>query len=114
MRLYKLRPHLIVIWDESTEQELDDSDDEGASTKEFEVEAFRPGSAAISDVPIVDGLKCITCERGLTHKCLQSKMLNQFRNFFHEVQEDQTVENYSGRNGPGRDPGDPSSRCNAQ
>ncbi|KAK9326512.1 hypothetical protein V1520DRAFT_394446 [Lipomyces starkeyi] len=73
MRSYKLRPHLIVIWDESTEQEMDDSDDEGSSTKAFEMEAFRPGSTAISDVPIAHGFKCLTCERALTHKCLQSK-----------------------------------------
>ncbi|KAK9371590.1 uncharacterized protein V1513DRAFT_487754 [Lipomyces chichibuensis] len=73
MRLYKLRPHLTVIWDESTEQEMDDSDDEGTTAKDFEAEAFRPGSAAISDVLIADGFKCLTCERALTHKCLQSK-----------------------------------------
>ncbi|KAK9385129.1 hypothetical protein V1515DRAFT_617600 [Lipomyces mesembrius] len=69
----ELRPHLIVIWDESTEQELDDSDEEDTRTEEFEMEAFRPGSAAISDVPIADGFKCLTCERALTHKCFQSK-----------------------------------------
>ncbi|KAK9482846.1 hypothetical protein V1527DRAFT_492383 [Lipomyces starkeyi] len=66
-------PYLIVIWDVSTEQEMDDSDDEGTSAKEFEMEAFRPGSAAISEVPIADGFKCLTCEQALMHKCLQSK-----------------------------------------
>ncbi|KAK9364314.1 hypothetical protein V1509DRAFT_573035, partial [Lipomyces kononenkoae] len=73
IRAYRLRPHLAVVWDDGTEQQLDDSDDEYAGRTGFEPGAFRPGAAAVEGVSVVDGFKCVLCESDLQHRCVQSK-----------------------------------------
>ncbi|KAK9349621.1 hypothetical protein V1523DRAFT_337712, partial [Lipomyces doorenjongii] len=61
------------VWDERTERELDDSDDEHAGRTGYASIAFRPGAAAVEGVAVVDGYKCVLCENGLQHRCVQSK-----------------------------------------
>ncbi|KAK9490507.1 hypothetical protein V1508DRAFT_399809 [Lipomyces doorenjongii] len=56
IQAYRLRPHLAVVWDDGTEQQLDDSDDEYAGRTGFE-SGFRPGAAAVEGVSVVDGYK---------------------------------------------------------
>ncbi|KAK9482499.1 hypothetical protein V1527DRAFT_379183, partial [Lipomyces starkeyi] len=75
MQLYKVRPHLLVMWDESTERAMDESDDEDAHgcTKDYTMVPFRPGSAAINGIPVSDGFKCLRYEGALTNRCLRSK-----------------------------------------
>ncbi|KAK9426838.1 hypothetical protein V1505DRAFT_286873, partial [Lipomyces doorenjongii] len=73
IRSHRIRAHLVVVWDERTERELDDSDDEHAGRTGYASIAFRPGAAAVEGVAVVDGYKCVLCENGLQHRCVQSK-----------------------------------------
>ncbi|KAK9343621.1 hypothetical protein V1522DRAFT_394250 [Lipomyces starkeyi] len=66
-RMYNLRPYLAIVWDESTEDQLDESDDEQEGTSQSSPGAFRPGSAPLEGIPVHDGLKCQLCNhRGQT------------------------------------------------
>ncbi|KAK9241773.1 hypothetical protein V1506DRAFT_447754, partial [Lipomyces tetrasporus] len=73
MLSHKVRPHLLVVWDEWVEREMDYWDDEYTNANELTPEAFRPGSANIGGIAVSDGCKCLPCERALTHRCVQSK-----------------------------------------
>ncbi|KAK9489177.1 hypothetical protein V1508DRAFT_442917, partial [Lipomyces doorenjongii] len=55
LRMYHLRPHLAVIWDDTSEDPdlLDESDDED-SRSYFTPPAFRPGSEALQRIQIKD------------------------------------------------------------
>ncbi|KAK9364629.1 hypothetical protein V1509DRAFT_601059 [Lipomyces kononenkoae] len=70
MRDHRLRPHLAVIWDEATEERLDESDDDDHGRPHFTPAAFRPGSVALSGIPVQDGFKCQLCEQRLHHVCV--------------------------------------------
>ncbi|KAK9357332.1 hypothetical protein V1504DRAFT_494537 [Lipomyces starkeyi] len=61
-RQYALRPHLAIIWDETTENQVDESDDEDHGSSPFNPTAFRPGSVAVRGIPAQDGFKCEVCE----------------------------------------------------
>ncbi|KAK9310915.1 hypothetical protein V1524DRAFT_473551 [Lipomyces starkeyi] len=73
VRQYALRPHLAFIWDETTENEVDESDDEDHGSSLFNPTAFRPGSAALRGIPVQDGFKCEVCEQRLRHICVKTK-----------------------------------------
>ncbi|KAK9312146.1 hypothetical protein V1522DRAFT_394398 [Lipomyces starkeyi] len=72
-RQYALRPHLAIIWDETTENEVDESDDEDHGSSLFDPTAFRPGSAALRGIPVQVGFKCEVCEKRLRHICVKAK-----------------------------------------
>ncbi|KAK9427093.1 hypothetical protein V1505DRAFT_351509 [Lipomyces doorenjongii] len=72
-RQYALRPHLAIIWDETTENQVDDSDDEDHGSSLFNPTAFRPGSLALRGIPAQDGFKCEVCEQRLRHICVKTK-----------------------------------------
>ncbi|KAK9311502.1 hypothetical protein V1524DRAFT_473271 [Lipomyces starkeyi] len=63
VRQYALRPHLAIIWDETTENEF----------SLFNPTAFRPGSAALRGIPVQDGFKCEVCDQRLRHICVKTK-----------------------------------------
>ncbi|ODQ74684.1 hypothetical protein LIPSTDRAFT_226800 [Lipomyces starkeyi NRRL Y-11557] len=69
LRMYHLRIHLAVIWDDNIEDQLDDSDDEDRGPSFFNPPAFRPGSAALQGILVHDGFKCQLCEQRLHHVC---------------------------------------------
>ncbi|KAJ8099523.1 hypothetical protein POJ06DRAFT_257202 [Lipomyces tetrasporus] len=73
LRMYKLRPHLAVIWNDTVENQLDESDDEGPGPALFTEPAFRPGSKALEDIPILNGYKCALCDQKLIHVCVATK-----------------------------------------
>ncbi|KAK9349615.1 hypothetical protein V1523DRAFT_181017 [Lipomyces doorenjongii] len=72
LRMYHLRPHLAVIWDDTSEDLLDESDDEDRQSY-FTPPAFRPGSGALQRIQIKDGFKCHLCEERLHHMCVTTK-----------------------------------------
>lgn len=73
LRMYRLRPHLAVIWNDTVEHQLDDSDDEDQGPPLFAEPAFRPGSKALEDIPILNGYKCTLCDQKLIHVCVATK-----------------------------------------
>ncbi|KAK9358851.1 hypothetical protein V1504DRAFT_256946 [Lipomyces starkeyi] len=73
LRMYHLRIHLPVIWDDNMEDQLDDSDDEDRGPSFFNSPAFRPGSAALQGISVHDGFKCQLCEQRLHHVCTTTK-----------------------------------------
>ncbi|KAK9426880.1 hypothetical protein V1505DRAFT_396605 [Lipomyces doorenjongii] len=52
LRMHRLRPHLAVIWDDTIEDQLDESDDEDQGAQLFNPPAFRPGSVALRGIPV--------------------------------------------------------------
>ncbi|KAK9342129.1 hypothetical protein V1522DRAFT_461063 [Lipomyces starkeyi] len=90
VRQYALRPHLAIIWDETTENEVDESDDEDHGSSLFNPTAFRPGSAALRGIPVQDGFKCEVCEQRLRHICVKTK--EGMRTHYKRHHLDQTVE----------------------
>ncbi|KAK9343618.1 hypothetical protein V1522DRAFT_453840 [Lipomyces starkeyi] len=38
------------------------------------MDVFRPGSAPIDGIPVINGFKCLPCERALTHRCSKDYM----------------------------------------
>ncbi|KAK9357357.1 hypothetical protein V1504DRAFT_436808 [Lipomyces starkeyi] len=72
-RTCNLMPHLAIVWDESTEDQLDESDDEQEGTSQFNPGAFRPGSAPLEGIPVHDGFKCQLCEQMLSHVRVTTK-----------------------------------------
>ncbi|KAK9249907.1 hypothetical protein V1507DRAFT_446227 [Lipomyces tetrasporus] len=75
IRSYKIRPHLAIVWDDLVEEELD---------------AFRPGQAAIDGISVLDGYKCVLCESVLKHRCVRSK--DAMRTHYERNHDDQVVE----------------------
>ncbi|KAK9242047.1 hypothetical protein V1506DRAFT_517498 [Lipomyces tetrasporus] len=73
LRMYRLRPHLAVIWDDTIEDQLDESDDEDQGPALFPEPAFRPGSKALEGIPILSGYKCPLCDQRLVHVCVATK-----------------------------------------
>ncbi|KAK9242220.1 hypothetical protein V1506DRAFT_509649 [Lipomyces tetrasporus] len=69
----KAMPHLAVIWNDTVENELDESDDEGQGPALFTKPAFRPGSKALAHIPVLPGYKCPLCDQKLTHICVATK-----------------------------------------
>ncbi|ODQ68694.1 hypothetical protein LIPSTDRAFT_7532 [Lipomyces starkeyi NRRL Y-11557] len=89
-RQYALRPHLAIIWDETTESQVDESDDEDHGSSLFNPTAFRPGSSALRGIPVQDGFKCEVCEQRLRHICVKTK--EGMRTHYKRHHLDQTVE----------------------
>ncbi|KAK9426883.1 hypothetical protein V1505DRAFT_407751 [Lipomyces doorenjongii] len=89
-RQYALRPHLAIIWDETTENQVDDSDDEDHGSSLFNPTAFRPGSVALRGIPAQDGFKYDVCEQRLRHICVKTK--EGMRTHYKRHHPNQTVE----------------------
>ncbi|KAK9427526.1 hypothetical protein V1505DRAFT_424145 [Lipomyces doorenjongii] len=87
---YVLRPHLAIIWDETTENQVDDSDDEDHGSSLFNPTAFRPGSVALRGIRAQDGFKCEVCEQRLRHICVKTK--EGMRTHYRRHHPDQAVE----------------------
>ncbi|KAK9326552.1 hypothetical protein V1520DRAFT_135981, partial [Lipomyces starkeyi] len=90
LRMYHLRIHLAVIWDDIMEDQLDDSDDEDRGPSFFNPPAFRPGLAALQGIPVHDGFKCQLCEQRLHHVCTITK--KGMRTHYSRHHRGQTVE----------------------
>ncbi|KAK9371663.1 uncharacterized protein V1513DRAFT_461190 [Lipomyces chichibuensis] len=73
LRMHRLRPHLVIIWDDAIEDQLDESDDGTQGIQLFSPPAFRSGSAPLHGIPVQDGFKCQLCEQMLTHVCVTTK-----------------------------------------
>ncbi|KAK9490114.1 hypothetical protein V1508DRAFT_406605 [Lipomyces doorenjongii] len=66
---YALRPHLAILWDETTENQGSGFRRRGPRFIAFNPTAFRPGSLALRGIPGQDGFKCEVCEQRLRHIC---------------------------------------------
>ncbi|KAK9481495.1 hypothetical protein V1527DRAFT_522585 [Lipomyces starkeyi] len=73
LRMLRLRPHLAIIWDDTIEGQLDESDDEDQGAQLFSPPAFRPGSAPLQGIAVKDGFKCRVCAQKLHHVCVTTQ-----------------------------------------
>ncbi|KAK9492608.1 hypothetical protein V1508DRAFT_418432 [Lipomyces doorenjongii] len=71
--MHRLRQHLAIIWDDTIEDQLHESNDEDQGAQFFNPPAFRLGSAPLRGFPVQDGFKCRVFAQKLHQICVTTK-----------------------------------------